>query len=92
MVTGDGVAVQLRSSGEGLFAGDARIVVEKLFQRLAAVEVVQKDPDRHACPDEHQSPAEDLGIGMREFLERHGLASIERRADGAKRFAAAGGG
>ena len=46
----------------GLFASDRRKAFEELAKRITGFEVVEQRFDRHARPDEHRGPAENLGI------------------------------
>src|SRR5688572_17021099 len=59
-----------------LFAGDARIVLQKLFQWLAALEVVEEDAHGNTCTDEHRGPAENVGVRVNDFSQRHSVLSI----------------
>jgi len=49
-------------SRDRLFARDRRKGFEKLVERIPGFEVVEERLDRHARPDEHRGPAENLGI------------------------------
>src|SRR5207302_2686292 len=47
-----------------LFASDRREAFEELIERIPGFEVVEERLDRHARPDEHRGPAENLGMAV----------------------------
>jgi hypothetical protein len=63
-------------SGHCLLAPYARELIEKLVERLAALQIVKQGLYWHACPNEHGRATENLGIAMYDLAHLHRTGSL----------------
>jgi hypothetical protein len=67
----DQCAAGFFEKGDCLIPAYARIVVEKLFDRIAALEKIEKRLHRHARADKDRSSAQNIGVRMDDLRRVH---------------------
>lgn len=62
-------------SSDRLFAGNRREGIEEFVEAMAAFQVINEIPKRHARSDEHRSAAQDIGIAVYDCFASHSILS-----------------
>jgi len=67
-----------RQRGHSLLSGDVGKLIEKHFEGIACLQVIEEVLERHSGSNENRFACENLRIGMDDFVLAHDVESTSR--------------